>query len=70
MPLVQINAIRELLEDAKARLAALTGQIVPGPPPPSWNRCKADIDEAIGDLGRLEEARAKIRADAAGVPDP
>jgi len=70
MPLVQINAIREILEDAQKRLLALVPPDLPGPTPPSLTRARADLATAIGNVARLEEERAALRADNAGVPKP
>ncbi len=69
MSLVQVNAMRELLEDVKQRLASLdTTQFSP-PAVAAIKRASGFSDKSIAALARAEQFLAKVIADTGGDSD-
>jgi len=66
MSLVQTNAIREILEDAAQRLAAMPTVGFPQPAIAALNRAQGFITRALAAVSRLEEKLAKDKADTGG----
>jgi len=69
MSLVQLNAIREILDDAQNRLVKL---VAPPPDTPSHHahaRAISSLTAAIGAVARLEQHYACAKADTCGDPD-
>lgn len=68
MSLVQINAIRELLDDANRRLTALAAPVAPLEITRALNAAATQTNKAHAAVLRLEHVWAQADADAAGAP--
>lgn len=68
MNLVQINAIRELLDDANRRLSALTAPVSPPELARALGAAVTQTNKAHAAVLRLEHVWAQADADAAGAP--
>lgn len=66
MSLVQLNAIREIVEDAKQRLGALDTTGFPPPAINAINQAAGFADKTIGATSRAEQRLAQKKADDLG----
>ena len=70
MPLVQINAIREILEDAEQRIGAIDPTPLPMPVNNALILLKDRIAHTVALVLRVEERLAKFKATQRNAPEP
>ena len=70
MSLVQLNAIREILADAKQRIDAIDPLALPPPARGLLNAASQQLTNATARVARIEERTAKDLADTGGADDP